>query len=183
MTIVSKKISNINELYKRNDFGIDGYEFVRMDAIVAERLSSSPRTFDIYGFCSLSIMSEYFHHHDIRQFIINPVRAMQYQNQNSLPQNKDLAPQNKLTSEQKLVLALQMAEALSELHGYKNSLIIHGDVRLPQFLFNEDKSLVKINDFNRAEFPLWSETEQKYCTYKKGWYTSYVSVFCCSMII
>lgn len=152
---------------KRNDFGVDGFEFVRMDAIVAERLSPSPRTYDIYGFCSMSIMSEIFHHGDIEPFTLNGKGYMKQEDLDKL-QKDDVAPQNNLTSEQKLVLALQMAEALAELHGYKNSLIIHDDIQLSQFLLNEDKSIVKINDFNRAEFPLWSDTEHQYCTYKNG---------------
>ena len=46
------------------------FEFVRMDAMVAERLSSSPRTFDIYGYCGLGIMSELFFHRDILSTVI-----------------------------------------------------------------------------------------------------------------
>ena len=46
--------------------------------------------------------------------------------------------------------------------------MVHQDIQLSQFLFNSDKSLVKLNDFNRAEFLLWDEDEEKYCLYHEG---------------
>ena len=115
----------------------------------------------------MSIMSEFFHHGDIEPYTLSGSGYMKQEDLDKL-QKDDVAPQNNLTPEQKLVVSLQMAEALAELHGYKNSLIIHDDIQLSQFLLNEDKTVIKINDFNRAEFPLWSETEQEYCTYKNG---------------
>ncbi len=40
--------------------------------------------------------------------------------------------------------------------------------QLGQFLFNSDKSLIKLNDFNRAEFLLYDEKGHKYCKYSEG---------------
>lgn len=61
-----------------------------------------------------------------------------------------------------------MAEAVADLHGFSGGVMVHQDIQLSQFLFNKDKSLVKLNDFNRAEFLLWDEEEEKYCLYHEG---------------
>jgi hypothetical protein len=42
------------------------------------------------------------------------------------------------------------------------------DVQMSQFLLNEDKTKVKLNDFNRAEFMLWDEEKGQYCAYSPG---------------
>jgi hypothetical protein len=39
---------------------------------------------------------------------------------------------------------------------------------LGQFLKNEDETLIKLNDFNRAEFMLWDEKAKDYCKYGEG---------------
>ena len=46
------------------------YEFVRMDAIVSERLTSNSRIVDIYGHCGLSIFSEYLEDGVIEDLIV-----------------------------------------------------------------------------------------------------------------
>ena len=142
----------------------DMFEFIRMDAIVAELTTSSPRTFDIYGFCGIGILSEMFLHGDVEGLI----QTEEDLKQEDLHDEEDVKPQNKLTVQQKLVIALEMAEGLAVLHGYTNGLIIHDDVQLSQYLFNDDYSMVKLNDFNRAEFPLWDEENQEYCRYVNG---------------
>jgi serine/threonine protein kinase len=135
-----------------------------MDAMVAERLNSSPRTFDIYGFCGLGILSEFFHHGDIEDTV---VQGEGYAFED-LQDEEKLKPQNDLDGSEKLVLALEMAEGISVLHGNKGGIIVHDDISLSQFLLNKDKSMLKINDFNRAEFMLWDENKQNYCKYRNG---------------
>jgi hypothetical protein len=119
-----------------------------MDAIVAERLSSSPRTFDLFGFCALSILSEYFYHDDIES-VVAPGSG--YMKAKDLHDEDELKPQNDLTAPQKLALALEMAEGLADLHGYSGGLIIHDDVQLSQYLF-----------------AFWDEANQEYCRYENG---------------
>lgn len=148
------------------EFKHENYEFVRMDAIVAERLSASPRTFDIYGFCGVAILSEYFYHSDIERDVIGGNEG--YMDPKNLLDQDTLKPQNNLTGIEKLVLSLEMAEALADLHGYVNGLIVHDDVQLSQFLFNKYKTRLKLNDFNRAEFPLFDVNNQEYCPWKNG---------------
>ena len=149
-----------------NDFDYKQYEFVRMDAIVAERLSSSPRTYNIYGFCGLGIISEFFYHGDMDgPFLGGDDGAMKAE---ELQDEAELMPQNHLTGTEKLVLALEMAEAVAVLHGYEGGLIIHDDIQLSQFLFNQNKTGLVLNDFNRAEFPLFDEKAGDYCRYRNG---------------
>ena len=40
--------------------------------------------------------------------------------------------------------------------------------QLSQFLMNADKTTLKLNDFNRAEFMLWDDKQQEYCRYGEG---------------
>jgi hypothetical protein len=137
-----------------------------MDATVAERLSASPRVFDIYGFCGMTILSEFFPHGDLEQAAVPGGNG--YRKSEDLHDDKDVSPQNNLTAIEKLKMGTQMAEGLADLHGYRNGVIVHDDVQLSQFLYTADKSIVKINDFNRAEFMLWDDKLGKYCPYKNG---------------
>jgi serine/threonine protein kinase len=77
-------------------------------------------------------------------------------------------PQNPLTGIQKLVVALEMAKGLADLNGHSFGVLVHDDLSPSQYLLSADKSAIKINDFNRAEIPLWDESNQEYCTYTNG---------------
>jgi serine/threonine protein kinase len=149
-------------------------EFVRMDAIVAERLTSSPLIYDIYGFCGVSIVSEFFPHGNVEE-------ASLYNDGYIKPEklhDKDgVDPKNDLEPLEKLEISLQMAEGVATLHGFSGGLIVHNDVQLSQWLYNADESMVKFNDFNRAEFLLWNDEKQEYCKYKNGKGHGNVSTF------
>jgi hypothetical protein len=45
--------------FHNNPFNLDRYEFIRMDALVMERLTSSPRIADMYGHCATSVYTEF----------------------------------------------------------------------------------------------------------------------------
>jgi serine/threonine protein kinase len=136
-----------------------------MDALVAERLTSSPRIYDIYGYCGLGILSEFFPHGDMEDVA---VPGEGYIKSEKLQDGSELQPQNDLTALQKLEICTQMAEALADLHGNPNGVIVHQDMQLSQFLWTADKSRVKLNDFNRAEYMLWDDEEKEYCRYHEG---------------
>jgi serine/threonine protein kinase len=85
-----------------------------------------------------------------------------------LNDGSELKPQNDLKALQKLEICTQMAEALADLHGNLNGVIVHQDMQLSQFLWNADKSRVKLNDFNRAEYMLWDDEAKDYCRYLEG---------------
>ena len=86
-----------------------------MDGMVAERLSSSPRIYDIYGMCGQGILSEYFVHGDM-EYIAIPGEGHPDEGRTK---EDPLKSYNDLTGIQKLAIALQMAQAVADLHGYK----------------------------------------------------------------
>jgi serine/threonine protein kinase len=135
-----------------------------MDALVAERLTASPRIYDIYGLCGLGIMSEYFPHGDMFHVAVPGKGAMPAY---ELHDEYEVKPQNSLTGLKKLEISTQMAEALADLHGNSAGVIVHNDVKLVQFLWTSDKSMLKLNDFNRAEHMLFDEENNEYCRYAR----------------
>lgn len=114
-------------MYASVDFAAGDYEFVRMDAMVAERLSSSPRIYDIYGFCGLSILSEFFPHGDIEGEAVTGSGYLSKEEQEE-QKLEGLTTYNDISPEQKLVMSLQMAEALADLHGDTDGVMVHQDV-------------------------------------------------------
>jgi hypothetical protein len=147
------------------DAGYSHYEYVRIDAIVAERLTASPRIFDIYGMCGLSILSEFFPHGDMEEFII---LEDGYAEPEELEDEDEVKPQNDLTAIEKLTIALDMAESIADLHSYPGGVIVHGDITPGQFLYNSDKSHIILNDFNRAEWMSWDDKKKDYCRHTSG---------------
>lgn len=145
------------------EYKTENFEFVRMDAMVAERLTASPRIYDIYGYCGMSIISEYFPHGDMEK-----VAELTGGTTQDMPPGAPLIPGNDLTPIEKLTISLQMAEALADLHGSSGGVITHQDIQLSQYLWNADQTIIKLNDFNRAEFMLFDEDHQRYCKYFEG---------------
>ena len=148
--------------YHGNPFTIDRYEFIRNDAMVMERLTASPRIVDIYGHCGTSVLTEFFPG-EVEEFLIpGPGRREKLNDKN------DVDPKNDLTAEEKLYIALQMAESMADLHGFKDGVIVHDDIQLCQYLFVGDGLTIKLNDFNRAEVMLYDEKKGDYCRYQNG---------------
>jgi len=147
--------------YRHNPFITDRYEFIRMDALVMERLTSSPRIADIYGHCATSIYSEFLPN-EAEEFIV-----LGEGDGENLNDEDDVKPNNNYTISEKLDMALQMAESIADLHGFKDGVLVHDDIQLAQFLFAPDGRL-KLNDFNRAEVMLFDEEDGSYCKYQNG---------------
>ena len=145
-------------------FTYENYEFVRMDALVSERLTFSPRIVDIYGHCGLSILSEWLPSGDLEHVVV-PTSG--YVEKEELQPENDVHPRNNITVVDKLLIAKEMAEALAILHGFQDGIIVHDDIQLSQFLFDE-KGRIKLNDFNRAEVMLYNEEDQEWCRYRNG---------------
>jgi len=160
-----EKIALKDIIYGKDDTpDAEAYETVRMDALVAERLSTNPRTYDIYGYCGYGILSEYFYHGDVEEVAYEDDGWVE----EDLSKKDAFETHSALTGKQKLVLALEMAEGIAVLHGFSKGVIVHDDVQMPQFLLNKDKTMLKINDFNRAEFMLYDDTTGEYCRYTNG---------------
>jgi serine/threonine protein kinase len=147
--------------FRKNPFTYDRYEFIRMDALVMERLTASPRIADIYGHCATSVYSEFLPDEAEERIIPGDGDG------SDLHDEEDVDPKNNFTISEKLDIALQMAESIADLHGYKYGVIVHDDIQLAQFLFAPDGRL-KLNDFNRAEAMLFDEKDGSYCRYQNG---------------
>lgn len=95
-----------------------------MDAIVAERLTSSNRIYNIYGTCGVGVLSEYYGKGHIETIAIDEHVHINRTEEAEGPLNSynDLSPLTKLQ------MSLHMAEALADLHGYPGGVIVHQDV-------------------------------------------------------
>ena len=87
---------------------------VQKDAIVMERLTSSPNIIDIYGHCGTSMGVEL-----VEQEIEEVIVPKGYMKQEELKDEKDVNPQNEYSPTKKLEIALEMAESIAVLHGFE----------------------------------------------------------------
>ncbi len=93
---------------------------IRFDALSMELFTTSDRIVSIYSHCSLSVHVQSINGHDIEELILSEVREEMEE------------PPRELPPTEKLHMALEMAEALSELHGYAGGPIVHNDVQYSQ---------------------------------------------------
>ena len=138
-------------------------EKTRVDGLVMERLSASPRITDMYGFCATSVMTEPLPG-EIWSEAVPTKRTIQ---KSELRDKNHLDPKNKYTPTEKIEMALDLAEALAELHGFADGMIVHDDIDLGQYLRTPD-GRIKLNDFNRAKIQLWDPVKKQYCKYYNG---------------
>jgi len=148
---------------KANKYKYDRYEFIRMDALIMERLTASPRIPDIFGHCGTSMLTEYLSV-EIEP-IMTPGSGKHYED--DLDDGNDVRLFNEFTPKQKITTALVMAEAIADLHGFRDGVMVHDDIMPSQFLYATDGSL-KLNDFNRGEAMLFDEEAGEYCRYRNG---------------
>ncbi|GAX24170.1 hypothetical protein FisN_4Lh255 [Fistulifera solaris] len=141
-------------------------EFMRMDAVVAEVMSTEPDIVDIYGFCALAIVNEGILGGDLEE-IATPIEIERGKFIENDKSGQGLQPLNNLTATEKILYSLEMAEALSKLHAYPGGVIVHDDIHLGQFLI-DDLGHLKLQDFNRAEIMLWNEEDGEYCRYRNN---------------
>ena len=103
------------------------FENSRVDALVMERLTSSPYIMNMYAHCGMTVATD---------FASKTV--------------SDVA--NKLNSTQKLTLAIQATQGLADLHAVGSlgrSALVHNDINLANLMVSEDGRPV-LNDFNIA---------------------------------
>jgi len=153
----------------RHKFATDRYEFIRMDALIMERLTASPRIPDIHGHCGTTMLTEFLNQ-EIEE-VMTPGSAKCYNDTKChdrwLPAEGDVKPKNNYSARHKVEMALAMAEALADLHGFKDGVMVHDDVMPSQFLYAANGK-IKLNDFNRGEAMLFDEQEGAYCRYTNG---------------
>jgi serine/threonine protein kinase len=120
---------------------------IHKEAIILERLSSSPRILDIYSYCGGSVFVEQMAS-DLHTKIVygNGVDS-----QERLDTLDNVYPQNNLTASEKLQISLEMAKSLADIHGFEGGPIVHADTHIEQWLIAPDGN-IKLNDFNNGEF-------------------------------
>jgi hypothetical protein len=136
----------------------------KKEAIIMERLTSSDRIIDIYGYCGFSTLIE----GAMRELADEVMPSGGFVSQERLDEFQlvDVAPMNNFTLTEKLDTAILMAEGIAELHGYTGGAIAHGDVYPSQWLRTYDGKL-KLNDFNSAEIMDWDPVNQRYCIFSR----------------
>ena len=120
------------------------------ETLILERLSASKRVVDIYGACGTS----------------NLVEAMAETITPTI-ENRDSAYQLP-SSLEKIDMAISVAEAIAEMHGFEGGPIFNADLSASQFLIAKDGKTVKLNDFNSAYIPGWNGRENRYCKIERG---------------
>ena len=142
------------------DFGM-----VQKEAVVMEKLSASPNILDMYSYCGTSVLLEAM----AGDIDSEMMPGSGYASKEELAKRDDVYPANNLTALEKLQIALEMAESLADIHGYKGGEIVHQDINPEQWLVARDGS-VKLNDFNNAEITLWNDAKQTFCTRQDEYY-------------
>lgn len=130
---------------------------VVVDAVVMEKMSRSERIINSHGYCGISVMVEPKYGPNIGELIYDGVY------------------ETPLSSSEKLTLSLRMAEAIADLHGFEDGVIVHSDIFSEQFLFDENNQIY-LTDFNRADFLEYNKDTNGYCKFYvgvvRGWYRS-----------
>lgn len=124
------------------------FEKQRIDAIVSERLSSSPRVIDIYAFCGTSAINEYAN---------EGMFASTFRHQYSDGRN--------YTDRELLVFARDAALSLADIHdidGVGNvTSVVHHDLRAENFLSHN--GTIRLSDFNNAQLLRWDFDKNERC--------------------
>lgn len=162
--------SVLKTLRMKHDFSVKDFMGIQKDSLVMERLTSSPRILNMHGHCSTSMLVQPIPF-EVEEYIV-PGDGMM--SQKELDKYDDVKPMNSFTVAEKLEMALEMAESIADLHGYKGGVIVHDDVQLCQWLRGENGHLI-LGDFNRAEVMDWNSQNKSYCKYKNGYVYGNVS--------
>ena len=96
---------------------------IHHEAIIMERLTASPTIVNIYGHCATSISAEIMPQEVTTKIVPLPG----YITQTELDQRPTLC-QNNLTLDEKLEIAIVMAESMAEMHGFVGGPMVHGDI-------------------------------------------------------
>jgi serine/threonine protein kinase len=165
----------LKEIHYSHDMDHEQHEYVRVDALVTERLTSNDLVVNIFGYTGFSLIGEMFSDGDIEQDVVGMDERSQYFKPHL---SEELVVLNNFTGSEKLKLALSMVRPVAALHNYADGVIVHDDIQLSQFLWtDESKTAMKLNDFNRAEIMFWDDENEEYCKYHNGKGAGDVSCF------
>jgi Protein kinase domain len=125
-------------------FDLQAYEVHRVDAVISERLTSSPFVMDIYGYCGTSALYE------------QGKRSLRHEVDHSeLPH--------------KYRMMLQIAQAMSDMHGIDypsgtNATVVHRDLKPSNIMMGLDGK-AKLGDFNDSILRKWNKTSGEPCPF------------------
>ena len=118
------------------------FEFSRVDAVAMERLTASPYVVNMYGYCGMTVSTEF-------------VGGMK------LAQRVD-----PLSSLDKLKLARQVAQGLADIHSVEGGTgLVHNDLNFANLVFPQHKDVPVLNDFNLAVLVLKNKYTGKPCPF------------------
>ena len=128
------------------------HDMQRIDAVVSERLSSSPHVIDIHGYCGASALND---------FADGGMFAQAFRHQYS---NKKTP--SGYTDKELLIFARDAALGLADIHdidGGKGNItsFVHHDLRAENYLMSN--GTIKISDFNNGQLLRWDFTKNKRC--------------------
>lgn len=155
----------LKTLRNKHKMDTESFEEIRLEAIIMERLTKSPRIMDLYGHCGFSVTAEVVPIEFEERVVFGEGYA---EPKNVEERNKNgIRPYNNFTATEKLGIALEMAESIADLHGFKDGVIVHDDIQLCQWMTKNDGKL-KLGDFNRATIMQWDEINEEYCMFNNG---------------
>lgn len=136
-------------IYKSATFDQTKAEHTRVDAILSERLTSSPHVIDIYGVCGLSTISEIGGVHD--KWV-----------------SRKLDDKSHRTRLENLDVAIQLSHALADFHGAggneESATAVWRNLKSQNVLFVNGK--LKINDFDDSILFRRNATDASTCKFQ-----------------
>ena len=165
----SSFVSKRTKLNDRRLFDYRDLVNTHRDALVMERLSSSPHIMDIYDYCGGTVHIEALHD-KAEEVIYGDGRRGSYSypgHERRYDTNKVIRSQNNLSPHNKLTMALEMAQSLVNLHNFTEGTIVHNDVAVVQWMIDAN-GYTKLGDFNRVEFLSRHAKTGKNCEYYSG---------------
>ena len=104
----------------KHDYDSESFLMTLRDALVMERLTHSERIVDIFGHCGTAVMAEAIPF-EVEEYVV-PGRGRGI-DQEELHDEEYLNPRNSFTAEEKLDMALTMAESIADLHGFEDGVM------------------------------------------------------------
>lgn len=140
---IDEKLAVKTLRYETQTFNERNTDRHRKDALVAERLTSSPYIANIYGYCGNSALYEYAEQGTLGDRFYEDVDEADYE------------PPDEM---EKLRVAVQVSKAISDLHTFNGEVpaVVHSDLMHTQFIKVGD--VYKLNDFNRCHLMFWNST-------------------------
>lgn len=139
------------------------YSQTQNEVLAMLETHSSDTTMDIYGYCGTSTIVE--PGYEIEPILIPTEWEYVEQEKLDKAQVEDVKPMNSLSPEEKLDVAITMAESIALLHGHPKGVIVSHDIGFDQFLISKKDGLLKQNDFNKIHPLYWNPEKNEYCKF------------------